>query len=184
MSDGGRAYFESEIAPHLDSLYRTALRMARSREDAEDLVQETALRAYRARERFQPGTNFRAWLFTILTNAFINVYRRQSRAPQTVDFAEVEPVYEDAAREAGRLAPEDIEKLRDRLGDEARNALDALPSEYRIVLHLSVFEGLSYKEIADVTGVPLGTVMSRLFRARVAMREALTAYAKAEGIVR
>lgn len=180
----GRDDFESAVAPHLDALYRTALRMARSREEAEDLVQETVLRAYRGRQQFQAGTNFRAWIFTILTNTFINVYRMRSREPKTVDFSEVEPVYEDAARNTHLLSPEDVEKIGEHVGDEVKRALNGLPSDYRIVLHLSVFEGLAYKEIAEVVGVPLGTVMSRLFRARRAMQDALTEYAKAQGIVR
>jgi RNA polymerase sigma-70 factor (ECF subfamily) len=176
-----QAEFEALLRPHLDALYRTALRMTGHEAAAEDLVQEVALRAWRNLHRFEPGTNFRAWVFTILTNAYINEYRRGARAPAVIDFAEVEP---PAAEETPALTARDVERLGERLGDPARRALQKVPPEFRLIFLLATIEDMSYKEIAQVAGIPIGTVMSRLFRARKILREELAAFAREEGFLK
>lgn len=173
-----QAEFAERVKPHLDSLYRTALRMTGEGSSAEDLVQETFLKAYRGYGRFEPGSNFKAWLFTIMTNAYINDYRRRSRAPVVTDFAEVEP---EGEPETPHFTAEDVNRLADRLGDPAKRALDRLPPEHRLVFLLSTFEDLSYKDISAVLAVPIGTVMSRLFRARGILRRELADFARQEG---
>jgi RNA polymerase sigma-70 factor, ECF subfamily len=170
--------FAERVQPHLDALYRTALRMTGEGASAEDLVQETFLKAYRGYGQFEPGSNFKAWLFTILTNTYINDYRRRSRAPVVTDFAEVEP---EGEAESPHFSAEDVERLADRLGDAAKRALDRLPPEHRLVFLLSTFEDLSYKEISAALAVPIGTVMSRLFRARAVLRRDLADFARQEG---
>src|SRR5579862_1714437 len=173
-----KAEFAERVKPHLDSLYRTALRMTGEGAAAEDLVQETFLKAYRGFGQFEPGSNFKAWLFTILTHAFINEYRKRSRSPLVTDFAEVEP---EGDAETPYFSAEDVERLADRLGDQAKRALDRLPAEHRLVFVLSTFEDLSYKEISAALAVPIGTVMSRLFRARAVLRRELADFARQEG---
>jgi RNA polymerase sigma-70 factor (ECF subfamily) len=173
-----QAEFAERVKPHLDSLYRTALRMTGENSAAEDLVQETFLKAYRGYGSFEPGSNFKAWLFTILTNAYINDYRRRARTPVVTDFAEIEP---EGETESPHFSAEDVERLADRLGDAAKRALDRLPAEHRLVFLLSTFEDLSYKEISSALAVPIGTVMSRLFRARALLRRELADFARQEG---
>ena len=173
-----QAEFAERVKPHLDALYRTALRMTGESSAAEDLVQETFLKAYRGYARFEPGSNFKAWLFTILTNAYINDYRRRARTPVVTDFAEVEP---EGETETPHFSVDDVERLADRLGDAAKRALDRLPPEHRLVFLLSTFEDLSYKEISSALAVPIGTVMSRLFRARALLRRELADFARQEG---
>lgn len=173
-----RAEFADRVKPHLDSLYRTALRMTGEGASAEDLVQETFLKAYRGFGQFEPGSNFKAWLFTILTHSYINDYRRRSRAPRVTDFSEVEP---EGEIETPHFSAEDVERLADRLGDPAKRALDRLPPEHRLVFLMSTFEDLSYKEISAILGVPIGTVMSRLFRARAVLRRELAEFAQQQG---
>ncbi len=170
--------FVEMVKPHLDSLYRTALRMTGDGAAAEDLVQETFLKAYRGYDTFERGSNFKAWLFTILTNSCINEYRKRSKAPLLTDFAEVEPA---GVEEAPQFSADDVERLADRLGDPAKKALDRLPPEHRMVFLLSTFEDLSYREISGILGVPIGTVMSRLFRARSVLRRELAEFARQEG---
>lgn len=170
--------FSDRVKPHLDSLYRTALRMTGEGASAEDLVQETFLKAFRGFGQFEPGSNFKAWLFTILTNSYINDYRRRSRAPTVTDFSEVEP---EGETETPTFSAEDVERLADRLGDPAKRALDRLPPEHRLVFLLSTFEDMSYKEISAILAVPIGTVMSRLFRARSVLRHELADFARQEG---
>ena len=173
-----QAEFADRVKPHLDPLYRTALRMTGEASAAEDLVQETFLKAYRGFGSFEPGSNFKAWLFTILTNTYINDYRRRSRAPVVTDFAEIEP---EGEAESPHFSVDDVAKLADRLGDAAKRALDRLPAEHRLVFLLSTFEDLSYKEISSALAVPIGTVMSRLFRARAVLRRELADFARQEG---
>ena len=173
--------FEEQARPHLDGLYRTAFRMAGERAAAEDLVQESFLKAFRAFGQFQKGSNFKAWIYTILTRTFINEYRRRSRAPIVTDFSEVEPAGVD---ELPVLTAEDVERLGDRLGDPARQALARVPEELRLVFLLSTFEDLNYREIAPALEIPIGTVMSRLFRARRILREELAAFAREEGYLK
>ena len=174
--------FEELVRPHVDALYRTALRMTGEAAAAEDLVQEAFLKAWKNLDRFERGTNFKAWIFTILTNAYINDYRRAARAPATVtDFADVEPA---GAEEVPHLSAEDVEKLGDRLGDPAKRALEKVPDEFRLVFLLATLEDMSYKDIAAMMGIPIGTVMSRLFRARSILRRELAEFARQEGILR
>ena len=182
MNSGDRQAFEQLAYPLLDSAYRTALRMTGQPASAEDLVQEAFLRAFRAFNQFERGTNFKAWLFRILTNVFLNDYRRKGREPQTTDFADAEPA--DPSTEPGEFKTEEVEAIRAHLGDEAVKAIDRLPADFRIPFLLSTFEGFSYKEIASMLGIPMGTVMSRLFRARRLLKSDLKEYARASGYLR
>jgi RNA polymerase sigma-70 factor (ECF subfamily) len=166
-----------EVLPHRDVLLAAALRMTRQRNDAEDLVQETLLRAYMAWQSFAPGTNCRAWLLRILTNAFINGYRRRRRHNRFTNDCPDDAVaafYGDAPEEA--KDPE-ASLLRDELGDEVTAALDTLAPDYREVVELADLQGVRYREIADLLGVPIGTVMSRLFRARRLLEVQLSDFA-------
>jgi RNA polymerase sigma-70 factor (ECF subfamily) len=181
-SDGDRQAFEELAYPLLDSAFRTALRMTGQSASAEDLVQEAFLRAFRAFGQFERGTNFKAWLFRILTNVFLNDYRRKGREPQTTDFAEVEPA--DPATMGPEFRVEEVDAIRSHLGDEAVRAIDHLPSDFRLPFLLSTFEGFSYKEIASILEIPIGTVMSRLFRARRLLKSDLKEYAKASGYLK
>jgi RNA polymerase sigma-70 factor (ECF subfamily) len=153
--------FETEALPHLRALYGTAYRMTRNAHDAEDLVQETFLRAYRGFDRFEPGTNIRAWLFTILHRARTDAFRRAGRSPQTVEMIDEGPAV-PAPQEALASGAEDIER-----------ALAGLPEVFRMAVVLRDVEDLSYDEIAGVLGVPVGTVMSRIHRGRGLLRTAL-----------
>lgn len=177
--------FEQEALPHLDSLYATALRLSRSPSDAEDLVQDTILKAYRFYERFEAGTNFRAWLLKILTNTFINRYRRNARERNVFEGTDAEPVGEGVmSRTAMRGLTDPLDDADRRLvAREIRVALDRLPEDYRLMIVLADVEELSYREIADVVGCPIGTVMSRLHRARGVVKKHLTKQATELGIV-
>ncbi|HXX95251.1 MAG TPA: sigma-70 family RNA polymerase sigma factor [Planctomycetota bacterium] len=182
MSGGSPVEFEELVRPHVDALYRTALRMTGEGASAEDLVQDCFLKAWKNLDRFERGTNFKAWIFTILTNSYINDYRRRSRAPAMVtDFAESEPA---AGLEVPPLTAQDVGRLGERLGDRAKKALEKVPGEFRIVFLLSTIEEMSYRDIAAMLGIPIGTVMSRLFRARRMLREELADFARQEGILR
>ena len=165
--------FEAEALRHLDALYRTALRMTRSEADAEDLVQETYIRAFRFREQFTLGTNMKAWLFRILTNTFINTYRRKAAQPEVTDLEGVDEsaLYRRMAgdRAASSSPDPEAELLNSVVDTEVTDALEALPEKFRTTVLLDV-EGFSYKEIAEMVGVPIGTVMSRLFRGRERLR--------------
>jgi RNA polymerase sigma-70 factor, ECF subfamily len=179
-----RARFEEEALKHLDALYRTALRMTRNPSDAEDLVQDALVRAYRFYDRFQPGTNFRAWLFKILTNTYINTYRRKQGRPQESSLEDTEEFFlynQLSADQEERVS--DVEgTVIDALGADAiQRAIDQLPPQFRTTVQLSDVEGLSYAEIAEATGVAKGTVMSRLFRGRRQLQRALWDQAEAAG---
>ena len=177
--------FESEALSYIDALYRTALRMTRSEADAEDLVQETYIRALRFREQFTPGTNLKAWLFRILTNTFINAYRKRSRQPQTAELDDVDEfsLYRRMSRETPGSNSSDPEKefLDGIVSSEVKEALAALPEKFRTTVLLDV-EGFSYKEIAEMVGVPIGTVMSRLHRGRKFLQQRLYDLARERGI--
>lgn len=177
--------FETEALSFLDALYRTALRMTRSEADAEDLVQETYIRAFRFREQFAPGTNLKAWLFRILTNTFINSYRRRQTQPE---FTELDGVDEfslykrmsDLRTSSGAGNPETV--FLDGLVDsEVKDALGELPEKFRQVVLLDA-EGFSYKEIAEMLDIPIGTVMSRLHRGRKFLQKRLLDLAQQRGI--
>jgi RNA polymerase sigma-70 factor (ECF subfamily) len=175
-----RRDFERQALPFLDSLYNTAYRLARNSEDAEDLVQETYLKAYRSFDQFTPGTNLKAWMFKILKNAFINEYRRRQTVPPESDFAEIEENLESHLRPeaAGQIKNPEQEALEGALDEDVQRALDELPPDYRMAVVLADLEGFSYKEIADILEIPVGTVMSRLYRGRKLLEEVLLRYAR------
>jgi RNA polymerase sigma-70 factor (ECF subfamily) len=179
-----RARFEEEALQHLDALYRTALRMTRNPSDAEDLVQDALVRAYRFYDRFQPGTNFRAWLFKILTNTYINTYRRKQGRPQESSLEDTEEffLYNQLSADQEERVTDVEDTVLDSLGADAiHRAIDQLPPQFRTTVQLSDVEGLSYAEIAEATGVAKGTVMSRLFRGRRQLQRALWDQAEAAG---
>jgi RNA polymerase sigma-70 factor, ECF subfamily len=177
--------FDSEVVGHLDALYALALRMTRSPSEGEDLVQDTVLKAIRARDQFEPGTNMRAWLLRILTNAFINRYRRTGLERTVLEGPDADPLADGWISSATLETMRDPESLalRPVLEAEIRDALDALPADFRLVVLLSDVEELSYKEIADIVGCPIGTVMSRLHRGRRLLKAELLEHARALGIV-
>jgi RNA polymerase sigma-70 factor (ECF subfamily) len=177
--------FESEVLVHLDSLYAVALRMTRSPSDGEDLVQETVLKAIRARQQFEPGTNLRAWLLRILTNTFINRYRRGGMERSILEGPDADPLADGWVSNATLEAMRDPEAaaLRPVLEAEINRALDLVPDDFRLVVLLSDVEDLSYKEIAEIIGCPVGTVMSRLHRGRRLLKAHLYEHARALGIV-
>jgi RNA polymerase sigma-70 factor (ECF subfamily) len=178
--------FETEALSFLDALYRTALRMTRSEAEAEDLVQETYIRAFRFRHQFTPGTNLKAWLFRILTNTFINQYRRKAARPETTELDDVEEsiLYRhmrDVSPGSSSPDPE-AELIDSTLSSEVKDALEALPEKFRTTLLLDV-EGFSYKEIAEMLDIPIGTVMSRLHRGRKFLQKRLYDVARDRGII-
>jgi RNA polymerase sigma-70 factor (ECF subfamily) len=183
-----RAELEKEALSYIDSLYRTALRMTRNAADAEDLVQETYLRAFRSLHQFRVGTNLRAWIFRIMTNAYINEYRKRSRRPASASLDDLEEFYLydhliDSGVQPGDQRPEDI--VLDRLtADDVIEALNDLSDDFRQVVLLADIEGFSYREIAEIMDIPVGTVMSRLFRARRRLQRSLYDFAVDAGYIR
>jgi RNA polymerase sigma-70 factor, ECF subfamily len=182
-----QANFAAQAMPLMDSLYSAALRMTRNPADAEDLVQETYLKAYRGFGGFTEGTNIKAWLYRILTNTYINTYRAKKRRPDESDLDEVEDLYlyrrlgglEAAA--AGRSAEDEL--LDWFTDDEVKQALEDLPEQFRMAVLLADVEGFSYKEIAEILDVPIGTVMSRLHRGRKGLQKRLYDFAKERGLL-
>lgn len=177
------ARFEEQAMPYLDQLYGAALRMTRNPADAEDLVQETYLKGFAAFDSFTQGTNLRAWLFRILTNTFINAYRKRQREPfqsGSDDLTDWQ-LHDAESHTSTGLRSAEMEAL-DRITDaDVVNALAAVPEDYRLAVYLADVEGFSYKEIAEIMETPVGTVMSRLHRGRKLLREQLADYAAERG---
>lgn len=179
--DERRAGYEKEALVHLDALYRVALRLTGNASDAEDLVQDTMLRAYRSWERYTPGTNAKGWLLTILRNLFINEYRRKSRHPEPVDLDTIEPFVLFQEVQEGDPQGAFFDRIVD---DEVLRAVDELPEAFREAVTLSDVEGMSYEEVAKVLGVPVGTVKSRLYRGRRLLQAKLYEYAVSMGYIK
>ncbi|HEX2293713.1 MAG TPA: sigma-70 family RNA polymerase sigma factor [Actinomycetota bacterium] len=187
LSPADKARFTRDTLPLLDSLYASALRMTRNPADAEDLVQETMLRAYRSFDRFEEGTNLKAWLFRIMTNAYINTYRKKQREPKKVSADEIEDfdLYQELKNHDDQFSQTPERIVLDSLVDtDIIEAIDDLPEQFRLAVVLSDVEGFSYAEMAEIMDVPLGTVMSRLHRGRKALQKRLWELARDRGIVR
>ena len=174
--------FDKEFMPHIDSMYNFAFRLTNDEDDANDLVQDTYLKAFRFINSFSQGTNAKAWLFRILKNSFINDFRKKSKEPAKVDYQDVETTSnseEDA--ETNQTVDLRVESVQDLIGDEIANALNALPVDFRTVIILCDVEGFTYEEMAKILDIPIGTVRSRLHRARMLLKEKLKSYAKSLG---
>ena len=185
MADQAR--FAEQAMPYMSALYSAALRMTRNPSDAEDLVQETYLRAYRGFGGFQDGTNLKAWLYKILTNTFINTYRAKKRRPEQVDLDDTEDFF--LYRRLGGLEAVEAQRspeseVLDAIPDElVKAALESLPEQFRMAVLLADVEGFSYKEIAEIMDVPIGTVMSRLHRGRKALQKQLWEFGRERGLL-
>jgi RNA polymerase sigma-70 factor (ECF subfamily) len=182
-----KADFETDAMPLAPQLYAAAVRLTRNPSNAEDLVQETFLKAYRAYDTFEAGTNLKAWLYRILTNTFINNYRRETRRPQETDLGDLEDVYlfrrlnRDTAVGSSSSAEEQL--LEGLVEEDIKQAVESLPENFRMVVLLADLEGFSYREIAEILDIPIGTVMSRLHRGRKALQSALWDFAAERGLV-
>ncbi|MEJ5166264.1 MAG: sigma-70 family RNA polymerase sigma factor [Thermoanaerobaculia bacterium] len=180
--------YERDLLPYIDSLYSTALRLVSNPQDAEDLVQETYMKAFKYFDKFKPGTNIKAWLFKILKNTFINFYRKRKKTPHQVELIELEDKLEDFAlsevHDLQILKSEGDEKNFSEVDENVRKALENLPEDYRRVIIMADIEGRSYKEIAKILKLPIGTVMSRLYRGRKSLEDALLEFASKYGYIK
>lgn len=176
--------FEDNAFEHIDSLYSTALRLTRNPQDAEDLVQDTCLRGFQFFNRYQQGTNFKAWIFRILMNMFINKYHKDQRRPPSIQFEKVEYAVENVLNDDERSTIlTDSNMFRNIFDDEIVRAIESLPEDYRVSVLLCDIEGFSYKEIGEILDIPMGTVMSRISRGRKMLQKLLLDYAKREGYI-
>ncbi|MFN7115472.1 MAG: sigma-70 family RNA polymerase sigma factor [Saprospiraceae bacterium] len=174
--------FEEEFLPQIDALYTFAYHLTYNEDDANDLVQETYLKAFRFIDKYNEGTNAKAWLFKILKNAFINQYRRKSKQPTQVDYEDITS-YQDVEEDTNLSGYADLreEMFQTMMGDEVTNAINALPVDFRVVILLCDIEGFTYEEISKILDIPIGTVRSRLHRARNMLKDKLREYARTMG---
>ena len=179
-----RADFERDALQFAPQLYSAALRMTRNPADAEDIVQETFLKAYRAYDTFQQGTNLKAWLYRILTNSYINRYRKQQSRPSEVELGELQDLYlyRRLGEDSGASVSAEEEVLEQFVDTDVKEALESLPEHFRIPVLLADVEGFSYREIAEIMDIPIGTVMSRLHRGRKALQQKLWKLADERGL--
>jgi RNA polymerase sigma-70 factor (ECF subfamily) len=173
--------FENEFLPHIHSIYNFAYRITFNEDDAKDLVQETYLKAFRFIDSFQKGTNAKAWLFRILKNSFINEFRKKSKEPAKVDYQEVETYYNSEEIDQPITSDLRVEAIKEKIGDEVSVALNSLDIDFRTVIILCDLEGFTYEEMAKILDIPIGTVRSRLHRARNLLRDKLKVYADSLG---
>ena len=176
--------FESDFEPLLSSAYNFAFRLTLDEDDAKDLVQDSYLRAFRFLDSFKTGTNAKAWLFRIIKNTFINEYRRKTKEPNKIDYQDLEQSYNSEEAENKATTDLRVDVLQGKIGDEVANALNSLAVDFRTVIVLCDLEGFSYEEMAKILDIPIGTVRSRLHRARYILKEKLTDYARQEGYMR
>lgn len=173
--------FRDEIIPHLDALYNFGLRLTSDPNDAEDLVQDTIVKAYRFFSSYEKGTNAKAWLFRILKNSYINNYRKRSKKPQEVDYDEVSTFYETIRDDRTETSDLEDKMFRELIDDDLSHALDSIPEDFRTVVVLCDVEDFTYEEIANMLDVPIGTIRSRLHRGRNLLKVQLTDYAAKRG---
>lgn len=181
MSIPNSNVFEEEFLPQIDALFTFAYHLTYNEEDANDLVQETYLKAYRFIDSYHAGTNAKAWLFRILKNAFINLYRKKSKQPTQVDYEEIINYHDEEDSNLSSYSDLREEMFQGMMGDEVTNAINALPVDFRVVILLCDVEGFTYEEISKIVDIPIGTVRSRLHRARNMLKEQLRTYAQSLG---
>jgi RNA polymerase sigma factor (sigma-70 family) len=175
------AVFNQEFMPHLNAMYNFAYKLALDEDDAKDLVQDTYMKAFRFINSFERGTNAKAWLFKILKNSFINEFRKKSKQPSKVDYQEVEQTYNSDSVDEDFTIDLRSESVQELIGDEVTNALNSLNVEFRTIIILCDLEGFTYEEMAKILDIPIGTVRSRLHRARFILKQKLETYAKSMG---
>ena len=176
--------FKNEAEPHMDALYNFALSLTANKDDAHDLVQETYIKAFKFFDKFETGTNCKAWLFRIMKNTYINDYRKRTKQPEKIDYKDIENFYEEIKASFVNNNHLEEEIFKNLLGDEITNAIASLSDDFKTVIILCDLEGFSYEEIAEITDSPIGTVRSRLHRARKILFSKLYKYASNKGYVK